>query len=591
MHRWGLTLLVFLVPGLCRAADVPERLISADTQVYLRWDGSSIHKAAFEKTALSKVVQGEFADFIVSVKTALQAALPDKNSDALKLGEAFAQQGLLLGVEIRGTQPMPDVQATLILPNGGTKDNLLLAALRFVAMQENLEVKEIKVGVRTVHHIDAPPLQIDCWVDDKDAVIVFRMNDETPAAALKRIATQKPLTDSPRFQRVHNFKEFPTAARGFVDLAALVKLTRSTSAEAGKVIDDLGLAGLKDLSFFVGFDGAAVRGLVTLEAPGPRKGLMGLTAGKPFTLKDLPALPPDLTGFSAMRLNAGAIYDAVLEVVEKLAPPDQGQSVKEGIQKVNEVLGVNLRNDLLGTLGDMFVSYSSRAEGPMILGQTVLFQVKDAKKLQVALDRAVQGLGKFTGSRMHFKQRMYHGVELRTVHVQQPGFIIVPTYAIHKGWLVVGFYPQPVQGYILRATGELATWQPSKQVSATLDKLPKEFTALSVFDPRPATHQLLALAPLIGGAVASSVPGVKFDVDTLPNAYMVTRHLFPNVAVATDDGKTLRFQTVVSLPLPMFLENVDSTLIVAITAIATIGQNATTTFKEVSPKIQPPEKN
>jgi hypothetical protein len=111
-----------------------------------------------------------------------------------------------------------------------------------------------------------------------------------------------------------------------------------------------------------------------------------------------------------------------------------------------------------------------------------------------------------------------------------------------------------------------------------------------VSDPRPATRQLLALAPLIGAAVASSVPGVKFDVDTLPNAYTVTRHLFPNVAVGTDDGKALRFQSVASLPLPMFLENVDSSLIVAITAIANLGTKASGTFQEVQPRAKPPEK-
>jgi hypothetical protein len=34
--------------------------------------------------------------------------------------------------------------------------------------------------------------------------------------------------------------------------------------------------------------------LVALEAPRPRKGLLRITAGNSFTLKDLPALPPDL---------------------------------------------------------------------------------------------------------------------------------------------------------------------------------------------------------------------------------------------------------------------------------------------------------
>jgi hypothetical protein len=75
MCRWGLTLLVLLVPAGSWAADVPDRLLSADTQVYLRWDGSTAHQAAFVQTALGKVVQGDCAEFIAAMRTTLDAAL------------------------------------------------------------------------------------------------------------------------------------------------------------------------------------------------------------------------------------------------------------------------------------------------------------------------------------------------------------------------------------------------------------------------------------------------------------------------------------------------------------------------------------
>jgi hypothetical protein len=573
MRRYGLTLLVFLVPSFSRAADMPERLLSADTQIYLRWDGSAAHKAAFEKTALSIVIQKECAEFIASVKSALQGALSDKNSDIVKLAEAFAQKGLVLGVEVRGIEP-PDAQATVILPGGG-KGNPLLAIVRLAAQQARLEVKEAKVGGRTIYHVEGPTVHAVCWVEGTDAVIV--VGTQPPDTVLTRIKSQKLLTDSPRFHKVQDFKEFRTAARGFVDLAALLKFPRSANAEAGKVLDDLGLSGLGDLTFFAGFSGAAIHTLVALEAPSPRNGLLRLTAGKSFTLKDVPALPPDLIGFSALRFDAAMAYDTVLEAVENLAPPVERRRVQEAVQKANQALGINIRDDLLGSLGDLLVTYSSHAEGPMFLGQTVLIQVKDAQKLQAALDRMVQSLAKLAGSKVRVNERSYHGAEVRAIHVEQPGFIIVPTYAISNGWLVAGFYPQPVQGYLLRAGRELPAWQPEKQLTATLDRLPTDFTLLSISDPRPTTRQLLALAPLIAGALASSVPGVNFDVETLPNAYLVTRHLFPNVTVGSDDGKTLRFQTVVSLPVPPFLESVDSTVLVSIAAITTLGKKAQAT--------------
>src|SRR5262249_30950470 len=65
-RRWGIALLVFLIPTLGRAQDAPEDLLPAGTQLYLRWDGVEAHRAAYEKTALGKMMQGDTGKFITS---------------------------------------------------------------------------------------------------------------------------------------------------------------------------------------------------------------------------------------------------------------------------------------------------------------------------------------------------------------------------------------------------------------------------------------------------------------------------------------------------------------------------------------------
>ena len=62
--------------------------------------------------------------------------------------------------------------------------------------------------------------------------------------------------------------------------------------------------------------------------------------------------------------------------------------------------------------------------------------------------------------------------------------------------------------------------------------------------------QLLAFGPPLAGLIKSFVPGSNLEVDTFTNANEVTRHLFPNVSITTDDGKTLRMETRASLALP-----------------------------------------
>jgi hypothetical protein len=178
-----------------------------------------------------------------------------------------------------------------------------------------------------------------------------------------------------------------------------------------------------------------------------------------------------------------------------------------------------------------------------------LVKVKDAKKLQASLDQAAKALTRIPGAEMAQKKKTYHGIEVRELQLKAPGIFYTPTYAIHKDWLVFSLFPQPVQGYLLRASGEIPAWKPSQRLSESLDKFPGEYVSVSVSDPRPKVKFILSLAPIIASAVNSFAGGI-FDVSSLPNAHEVTRHLFPNVTITTDDGTTLRMESRASLALP-----------------------------------------
>jgi hypothetical protein len=294
---------------------------------------------------------------------------------------------------------------------------------------------------------------------------------------------------------------------------------------------------------------------------GRPKGLLKMVSGKSFKLGDLPPLPDDVPTFTITNFDSKVFWDeavAATKAVLKVLSPDDVGNVDNYLKEADNALGINIRKDLIGSLGDKMVQYTSNAEGPLFFGQMVLLEVKDGPKLQEAIDSALKAYAKRVGVDITQKKRMYHGVEMREVHVRQQGFIFVPSYVIHKNWLAVSFYPQGVQGYILRANGELPAWKPDPGTKETLDKMPKEFLSLSVSDPRPGIKQLLSLAPLIGGAVQSFAPDSKFDVGSIPNAYEATKYLFPNVSVASMKGNTLRLESRSSLALPLDLGNSDT---------------------------------
>lgn len=579
LRRCGVALLLLTLPGLAHAQEA-EDLLPAGAQIYLRWDGIEPHRAAYEKTALGKTMQGDTGKFITGafkqlqdsagaqlvVQQLLGGVAPDKlqklqadAAEAPKLLTLLSQNGFVMSVELRKLEP-PDAQIMLVLPGAGDKAAPLFASLRLATTLAGVEIKEKKIADRAVSQAEAGPLPLAWWVEGKHAVLT--LGTEQPEAIIKNLGNKDGrLTGSPLYKRVRAFKQFETVARAYVDVPSLVKLARTRDKDVAKLIDDLGLDGLQGLTFYSGFDGSAERSLVEWEMPGPRKGALKLLAGKPFKLSDVPPLPTDTVSWSMTNFDAATLYDVGLQVAEgvvKLVAPEMLPMVKEFLKQADALTGINLRNDLLGALGGQMLVYSSPAEGPLSLGQTLAFKVKDEKKLKQALEDMVKGIAKSTGADVTFKKKMYRGVELRELHFKQEGFFFMPTYAIYKDWLVVGYYPQAVQGFILRATGELPAWKPDARLQASLEGLPKEFISITVTDPVPSIKQLLSIAPLIGGLINSFAPDVKFDTGSLPNAHEATRYLFPNVSIVTDDGKALRMETRASLALPFDLSGLDT---------------------------------
>jgi hypothetical protein len=579
-HRIGLAALLCLAPAVARA-QAPEDLLPAGAQVYLRWDGVEAHKDGYSKTALGKMMQGDTGTFVNNVFAQVQDGIgslltvdqllggvpPEKlqkmqadAAEAAKLIGVLGKNGFLVAAEVKSLEP-PQAQLTFVVPDAGAKPDPLFGAFRLVANFAKAKLEEKTIDGRAVTFVALPPVHLAWWIEGKHAVVC--LGTDAPDAMVKAMTAESRtrLTANALFKKIKGFDKFETNARAFVDAEALVKIAGTRGKEVAKLMNKLGLDGLKSLVFYSGFDGGAERGLFEMETAGDRKGVLALLNGKPFTLADVPALPPDVTTWSMTNFDAGTFYDIGLQAAEsivELISPEDVPKVKEFAKVADSFVGVEIRKDLLGSLGDKFVQYNSPSEGPLNLGQTILIKVKDAKKAEEAINTAIKGLAKLAGGEVSIKKRTYHGVVTNEVHVQQQGFFLVPTYAIHDGWLVVSAFPQQVQGYVRRAKGELPAWKPSAQVQESLGKMPKEFISISYSDPRPTINTLLSVAPMVGGLVNSFLPEAKFEVGSIPNAQEATHHLFPNVSITSDDGKTLRQETRASLALPFDAVGLDN---------------------------------
>lgn len=566
------------------SSPAPEQLLAKDCLAYLRFDGVDAHRKSFDQTAAAQVLNGDLGEFLSYLTDMLRDSLgPVVLKDQVLSGEIspkmhdfrkgfhyapqairfLANQGVVAGIEVGGFFP-PQPQLTVVFPNGAKSPHreALFAEFRFFAAAAETPVIEEKIEGRMVYHWDQKKtgeIQLAWWLEGDH--VVFTVGAQAPARVID-VALKKRLniTENSHYQSLAGFKSYETIMRGFVELERPLLVLQTigfVSQPIGKVIRTLGVQNLKSASLQFGFEGRHLRSTLALKVPGARTGIFDMSPqATPLEIDRLPALPPDAGGMVVMQLSAANVYDLGLSIFDIFADPkDKESNPRLLLDEFNQRMGVDLRKDLLDSLGSTVVLYNASSEGPISMGFGTAIKIKDVPKLKAALDSLFRSLPFVLGEDISVKKETYHGVDLYMVRYVQEGFFFVPTYAIHDDWLVIGLFPQTVQGYILRATGKYSTWKPTpllhEALSAVRKASPKaRITAITYSDPRPAVQQLCAVGPLIGGLIDSFSRG-SFDVKKIPNAQTITEPLYPNIGILVDDGESIRFERYASLSVPL----------------------------------------
>ncbi|MEX0704460.1 MAG: hypothetical protein WD069_20330 [Planctomycetales bacterium] len=586
-----LALLLLASAGPALAAP-PETLLAEESAVYLRYDGLKSHRPAYEKTTLAGLLENEFGPLWKYVATAVQEALgPEALSEQLLRGgepdELLAAQaslkqlpqlwdyldrhGVALGAEINDPNPaMPQWQITFVFPDAkeAADRDAVLAGFRVLAMLTESEVKEIEREKRKVMEIVwgvATPIAARCWQEGDHVLLTIGSQPIEHTLALVD-GKRKSLSANPALARLAGFKQYDTYLRGFGDTKRIFELVPMVFPPGQALLDEFGLSGLHGFAFHLGFEGTYQRSTVFVEAPEPRKGLLQLLAAPgEASLADLPPLPPDTVSAAVSRFDFERNYDAILAALDtglKLVDPN-APSALEAVKEFETAAGIDLRKDLFAALGSNVAVYSGASEGPLMLGMTFAVEVRDEAQALASIEKLLGGMRAATGTDISVRTKKHGETDLHIVRVAEQGFPFAITYAVRDKWLVTSFYPQPVMGFLDRAAGKLTTWK----VPAEVERLVQEargdaggvrVTSIQVGDPRPSVSSVLSIAPFFGSLVgAFSGQQSSFDVSMLPNSQAVVEKLTHNVTVAVDDGKSLRFETYSSLPMPFNLNGVE----------------------------------
>ena len=526
---------------------------------------------------------------------------------AAKLLELIADKGLIVAAEVREPRPTlagvgaalsgllgggkpptdaltPDAQLLVIVPDAGDRATAIFSALRLLTQRDGYAVEKLPAGVgrdgfEYTSADKASPTRVGWWTEGPHFVLYFGtspIDRVVKAFATNRAAggmTNHPLLD--RCSKCAKQTGFTSVARGFIDTGSMVGLAKRLAGPfvpgLSQRLDAIGVGGLKSVVFSSGFSGKESRAVWEFDMPGERQGLAKMIKGAPLTLADLPPLPPDVSRFSMLRIDPATAYDALLGLADA-GRSSESFGVEDGVKdfaeviklrkaylarEVDKVVGIGVKDDLLPHLGDKVVIYQSPTEGLSVFGTVVCVSCKDAGKVKVAIDRMQRIFESIASGPMKVRKKMIHGVEVREFYGR--GFaIITPSYAVVGDWLVMAAHPQPIHGMVMRSKGALDKWKPDAATAKRFDGMVTNAVGIQFCDPRGTAQNLCTVGPLflatVGQAFNRNDSGGDFDpidVGLIPNSHELSKHLFPNLTVTRDDGKTLRIEVSESLSLPL----------------------------------------
>jgi hypothetical protein len=596
-------LLAGVLAGNGPAAEVePERLLPATTQVYVRWDGVEAHRKAYTGSAFGRMLQGELGKSIATLWGRLEDELTGEGlgerllegeqprkllhmheviEAGLRLPRALAATGIVAGLEFQavpstrellprlgralaGKATLADVleptaQLTVIVPGAKGRPEFT-RLLDWLAAGKLDIVKMVKMKGRTcyVSVEKGGNLQWAVWLEGKHLVAVLCPAD--PVAAVHRVLNAGAgLTRHPLYASLRKFRDFEVTTRGFIDgkaVAANIRLARRLEPQLVAALEETGLLDVQAVRFWEGFESEASRSVWEATIPSRRRGLTRLLVPRAVRLKDLPPVPADAQRWTAGRADVTALYDVLLTLATAMSRGSEpfGKAKRRLQREVEEELepalgGVKI-GDLLGSLGDTFLTYSSPGDGLLSLGQVGVVAVKDERRLGEALDALGKKLQSLGRDEVRFRKRPFHGAVIRELSLGRRPSIPV-CWTIHKGWLAVGVQSQPVQGFVLRCRGKLPAWKPDRRTAKALARVPEDAGLVQVVDPRPPLKLLLSGAPWLASFARADGLSRVFEPGDLPHAGEVTGHLFPNVSWTRFDGTTFRIESRESLWLPL----------------------------------------
>lgn len=538
-----------------------DSLLSPMTSIYFRLHGGPEVKKAWEKTAAhGAIVESGLWGFIASILTeenirtiAEQSQVPADDLVAIypklvKIASHINGHGILVGGDIR----LLSGEITAIFPDAADSEvsRDIDEFVRSQCQQNGIEVKEQTIEGRKVASFKYDAFFVQWWNEGPHFVVAG--NQIGPNPLIRRMAGKSDgLTKSPRYERFKNDKKYTTHEELWIDAELLLKLVPQAVPEVPKVFELFGLKTLQGLKMTCGFEAEAMRTDWDLLLNTPRKGPFALLGEPALEGKKLPKLPLDADYVYASSIDMVKWYDAIVEMIGKGAEifPDQGlEQAGDIIKQAESELGVKIRDEILTSLGNEVVLYSSPSDGPIFFGFSAAIAVKNAETLRGALNHLAEKIQSISPEVLIDKTEK-DGVTYWIGGYAQAGFPLAPTFALSKDWLLITLVAPPAA---VRFFEQQKSSEDFWDKNVNREKLfghSEKVTGVIYSDPRSMVQLTSSFLPLVSAMIRNSLPGFKIDMTSAPRTDVIVKNTFPGIAVITSDDKGIHCSSRYSLPL------------------------------------------
>jgi len=464
-----------------------------------------------------------------------QAALAE---DAVRWGKKLLTSPTAIFVSSLAVPPAgPDVRGGALVRVGKEDGAQLQAALeKYRQMLPPQAVSTVQIAGDSYYRVQPDPKAPQFTLGVKGNYFILGVGEGSLEGILQRASTPAPkwLTDLRKQLPVDR-----TATVTYLNVKAILDAVTPLSRDP-KIPQVLQATGLSDVTSLCSVTGLDQEGFVSrtlLGFSGQPRGIFSLAAAKPLQPADLAPVPGDATIALAMRLDADQLFEMISSVAGEIDPRAQ-QDLLKFPEELQREMGIDLRADVLKSLGDTWCVYNSPGEGGLVFtGLTAVVQVKDHARLAAAYTKLLAqlkaGLQRGGDPRRgpRIEQFQFAGQDVYFLNVRGEKFPLAPSWCLTEKELIVAPFPQNVKAYLSRG-GDFQSLAKAPEVAALFQSADGPIM-LSYCDTRKLFELVYPFVPMIAQAALSQLPleGVDLDVSILPSAAAIGKHLRPAVTV------------------------------------------------------------